>query len=88
MNEAPLSWQEIQAFKQTSGYPLTSWECRMVRLMSETYLKQKAMASKEIYKEPWDGWVDVVSSDDYPQELWDQVNAARAGSLGDFLEYG
>lgn len=60
----PLPWTEIRAY---SNGNLTEWECKQVRMMSETYCSQKAWAEKHRYGNP-----------PYQPELTDEEMAARA----------
>lgn len=46
MGITSISWQEIQAYSQVSGVNLTTWEARMVKLMSSEYVNYKNWATE------------------------------------------
>lgn len=77
MGEVPLTWQEINAYSQSSGRVLTSWEARMVRTMSQQYLNQKTTAERLGCREPWIGWKEVKLD----QEITDEINESMSNML-------
>jgi hypothetical protein len=53
MGPAPLTHSEIRAWQENSRMPLTSWEARMLRVLSREYLSESLAADDPKRPPPW-----------------------------------
>ncbi len=58
MGECRLSWTEIRNWHEDLGLPLTAWEKRVIRRLSNEYMYASSMAEKADAKAPWEHEVD------------------------------
>lgn len=77
MGELPISWQEIKSYSDASGINLTSWEARMVRLMSKEYLSFKSESEKyQTLSAPYEPELteeDLYNRGKKADEMWDNL---------------
>lgn len=57
---APLTHQELQAWQHNTATPLTPWEARALRRLSQEYLGELIAAESPGRPPPWEGAEDVV----------------------------
>lgn len=46
MGDVPLSWQDLNAWVQVTGVPLSAWEVSVIRKASEAYVSQMELSRK------------------------------------------
>jgi hypothetical protein len=66
MGAAPISFSEMRAWQEISGIPLTPWEGRVLRELSQAYLAERNAAGDEPNRPPpWPegviGWNRVAA---------------------------
>jgi hypothetical protein len=57
MGAGPLSWGTIKAWQDVTGIALDRWEARLLRKLSQAYLRESRLAESENYPAPWHGEV-------------------------------
>jgi plasmid maintenance system killer protein len=67
----PLTWVELKAFSQQSGYELTGWESEQIIEMSRDYCHTSFQAKDFNFPAPYQEWFD---SDDKIKEMRVRVN--------------
>lgn len=53
MGDAPLSWQEMEAWQELTGIELDAWEARTLRRLSRAFIDQRHEAKKADCPEPF-----------------------------------
>jgi len=70
MGIAPLSWSELKAFTDLSGYALTGWESEQIIAMSRAFCSMNAKAQKIGCPAPY---LNGIDSEDAVQSVRDKV---------------